>query len=381
MIEQTHRKLDQLDELYPKTRLEKSKARWRAMWNGGVLPDRYPFTYGWPFFGPYDVSHPPRERVQAYLDGLLFTGQFGDDLIPSIFPGLNHASIPSMLGAAEVRLGLETGCQKLIHKPEDIDRLPVPSLRPGSAAAYWIEAAEVMLAETDGRIGIHVCDMQGPFDVCAQLWRYDELILCAYEDPERYHRLLSLATEAFIMLWQAQKAVLGETFIGTHLFAHDWVPDDCGCSLSADGLVMCSPAFYEEFVAPYISRVAEALGGVTVHSCGNFLPVLRPLCATAGVRGVNASQLTIRQLAEGGLDPARTITALTNERDLPEVMRVVREFGLRPVLTIGGFYPFCIVHLENGTPRTELSAAEWGALKKREAEILRLMQSSERTTL
>lgn len=361
MKDQTRRKLDQLDVVYPPERLIQSRARWQAIWQGTRPKDRYPFTFGWPHFNSYNIAHPPEERVQVYLDGLLLNGQFDDDLIPSIFPGLNHASIPSMFGADEIRLGIETTSEKLIHSAEDIDRLPEPSIRAGSAAEYWVRAAETILAETEGRIGIHVCDMQGPFDVCAQLWSYDELILCAYEDPARYHRFLSLATEAFIMLWRAQQAVLGEVFVGTHLFSHDWVPANVGATLSADGLVMCSPDFYREFMAPYITRVAEVFGGVTVHSCGNFLPVLRPLCATPGVKGINASQLTISQLVEGGLDPRRTIIACTNEKELPEIMREVRAHDIHPCLTINGFYPF----QQNGTLQTHLSAIERAELHAR----------------
>lgn len=81
MTEETKKKLDRLDALYPKERLEASKFRWEAMWSGNRNFDRYLFTFNWPRFNPYNINHPPEERVQAYLDGLLFTGHFQDDLI------------------------------------------------------------------------------------------------------------------------------------------------------------------------------------------------------------------------------------------------------------------------------------------------------------
>jgi len=339
------------------------------MWNGSRDIDRYPFTFDWPHFNAYNVNHPPQERIQAYLDGLLFIGQFQDDLIPSIFPGLNHASIPSMLGAVEVRLGMETACEKLIYRPEDIDRLPEPVIKAGSPAAYWIEAAGQFLEEIQGRIGVHVCDMQGPFDVGAQLWGYDEMIVCAYEDPDRYHRLLSLCTEAFILFWQAQKNVLGDMFICNHFFAHDWFPADIGSTLSADGLVMCSPSFYVEFVAPYITRVADALGGTVVHSCGDFRPVLKELCATKGVKGINASQLTIQELTDAGLDPAKTVIAFVTEQDLPETMTRVRHHNLGVYLTVADFYMF----YPDGSVKLDLTREEWRLLRAKEEKISGIM--------
>lgn len=370
MTDETKKKLDALEEIYTPQRVAQSKARWECMWNGARTADRYPYTFGWPHFNPYNINHPPQERTQAYLDGLLFCGQFHDDMIPSIFPGLNHASIPSMLGAKEVHLGMESGCEKLIFQAEDIDKLPEPAIHPGTVAAYWVEAAKQFVEETEGRIDVHVCDMQGPFDVAAQLWSYDDMIVCAYEDPDRYHHLLSLCTEAFIMLWNAQKNILGERFIGTHLFSHDWIPKNIGSTLSADGLVMCSPSFYDEFVNPYIARVAKALGGTVVHSCGNFRPVLKQLCATEGVRGINASQLTVQELVDAGLDQTKTIIAFTNSEALSSVMEVVRRYDLGVVLTIGDFY----LYNSDGSAKTELTPSEKAMLREREEKIASIMR-------
>lgn len=338
MRDEIKRKLNIVQELYPAERLNASKRRWRNMWNRELPEDRYPFTYGWPMFNVYNVNHPPKERLNAYLDGLAVTGKFQDDLIPGLFPGLNHATIPSMFGAEEIRIGMETACKKLIVTAEDIDRLEEPRIVPGSPAQYWLDMEQYVMEETEGSLDVHVCDMQGPFDMCAQLWSYDELILCAFEDPERYDRLMSLATEAFIMLWEAQENILGECFTGTHLFGHDWIPPQTGATLSADGLVMCSPSFYLEFVGPYIERIARRLGGAVVHSCGDFRHVMKALCQTEGLRGVNASQLTVEQMTDAGLSD-KTVVAFTSIDELEHTMSVVRTNQLGFVPTIGDFYP------------------------------------------
>lgn len=365
MEEKIKRKLEIVEELYPKERVEASKRRWMQVWEQKIPEDRYPFTYGWPSFNAYNINHPPRERLLAYLDGLAVTGRFDDDLIPSVFPGLNNATIPSMFGAEAVKVGLETGCKRLIHEPEDIDRLREPEILPGSPAEYWLKMDEYIMEETQGRLDVHVCDMQGPFDLCAQLWAYDELILCAYEDPDRYHRLMSLATDAFIKMWEAQKSILGDRFVGTHLFAHDWIPPYVGATLSADGLVMCSPSFYQEFVAPYIARIGERFGGSVVHSCGDFRHVIKDLCATEGVKGVNASQLTIKQMVEAGLKD-KTVIAFTTVGELEETMEVVKKEKLGFVPTIGDFYSVD----ENG----RLIEADMEKMKEKQEKILSVME-------
>lgn len=77
-----------------------------------------------------------------------------------------------------------------------------------------------LLEETEGRIPVHVTDMQGPVDVAGQLWGYDNLFISAYEEPEYYNKLLAKLTRAFILFWKSQKEILGDSFAGTHLKGH-----------------------------------------------------------------------------------------------------------------------------------------------------------------
>jgi len=140
--------------------------------------------------------------------------------------------------------------------------------------------AEVFLEETEGRLPVHVVDMQGPADVCGKLWNYGDFLLSAYTDPDAYHSLMTRVTDAFIMFWDAQRSLLGDKFIGTHLFGWSYVPTDAGASVSADSLVMISPGFYDEFYSPYLQRIGAAFGGVAVHSCGDFSAVLPRMLKT-----------------------------------------------------------------------------------------------------
>lgn len=130
------RKSDEIDRLFPADRLIKSKERWSKVWRGEKPAERYPFCFGGfptPLFNPYNINHHPEGRLKAYLDACIFAGQFKDDFIPTIFPGCNQATIPTMFGATEIRCGIESTCEKVIKSTDDIDRLPEPSLKPGTA--------------------------------------------------------------------------------------------------------------------------------------------------------------------------------------------------------------------------------------------------------
>jgi hypothetical protein len=316
-----------------------SKERFLLLDKGFKPKDRYPFTLSFPYFGAYDVSHPPKERLDAYLDAFLFLHQFDDDTIPYVFPGLDHATIPSMFGAGEIKSGIETTSEKIIKSVSDVYNLPDPSIHKGSAAYKWIEMAEYILDETNGQMPVNVCDMQGPFDSCAQMWSYDEMFMAAYENPDAYNHIISKIIEAFGLLWQEQKKILGDAFLGTHLFPQGWVPKDCGVAVSIDSLVMISPDFYQEFYRHHLEKMNADLGDLTIHSCGDFRHVIKDLCETAGVKAINASQLNSRQLHEAGLDKKVQLLLTIDYENLADEMNYIKENDLNVRICINGVTP------------------------------------------
>jgi len=358
----TARRLDEIDRLFPPERLAKSKARWRALWHGQPPPDRQPFVYA-PTFNYYDDVDPGERRLDKTLDECLLHGRVNDDFIPSVFPGCRQATLPNLFGAREVVMEDDYASDVLIHDPADIDRLPEPSAGPGTLARHWLDMQAWFVEATDGRLPVHVVDMQGPADVCGKLWSYDAFLVAAYENPEGYHRLMRRVTDAFVMFWTLQADLLGELFVGTHLFGWDWVPDDAGASVSADSLVMISPDFYREFFQPYIERIACALGGVTVHSCGNFAAVLPALCATPGLRGVNAGQMTLGDLVQAGVDRTKVISCGCGLEDLEAARAAIRKHGLLVDATLFGIWP--------QGPATGWTAAEWDEIRRRDERALR----------
>jgi hypothetical protein len=60
-----------------------------------------------------------------------------------------------------------------------------------------------------------------------------------------------------------------------------------GIGLSDDLATVVSPAVYEQFSRPYNEKIAAALGGVVVHSCGVWRPpIMKAVLATRGLAGV-----------------------------------------------------------------------------------------------
>lgn len=332
-------KLNIINELYPKERLEKSKKRWLRIWNGQEPLDRYPFLFKPISFDYYNDVFSYEEGLKNYLDEFIYRGFIDDDFIPAFFPGCRQGTIPGMFGAKEIVLGKDYSCERLLHSAEDIDSLPDPSIKEGTPAWEWLEMERYYLEECEGMIPIHVCDMQGPMDVCGQLFGYENLFVCAYEDEERYRKLMEKATQAYMMLWEEQQKLLGESFIGTHLYGWDWVPKDSGATLSADSMVMVSDTFFDEFYSEYLKEIAAKFGKLTIHSCGNFKQVVPVLAAADYVKAVNASQMSVKDLLDAGWDTQKVIINMENISDAQEVFDLAKQEKLNLNVCFDGLWP------------------------------------------
>jgi len=66
-----------------------------------------------------------------------------------------------------------------------------------------------------------------------------------------------------------------------------------GIGLSDDLATVVSPAIYGQFCRPYNERVAAALGGAVIHSCGTWRPpIISAVLATRGLAGVELALST-----------------------------------------------------------------------------------------
>jgi hypothetical protein len=373
MNDSTRRKLDLIDELFPPERLEASKNRIRALW-ANRKPDRYPFTYGNFGLDYYDDVMPKEQRLQAMLDEAIVHGHTIDDFIPQFFPGCRQATIPNMFGARELVTTRPDGCkeygvcERLLDAEDDPSDLPAPIIAPGSIAADWLEMQEYALEETQGRLPVSVIDMQGPMDVAAQLWGYDNLFIDAMSGGAKSHDLLTRCTTAFMALWQKQIDLLGDSLVGTHLFGWNWVEQGAGhgATVSMDSMAMISEEFFLEHTREHLVRLSEAFGGLTIHSCGKFGAVIPGINDIPGIKGLNSTQMTTQELLDAGVRPDLILTLWRDFSELDEEYAQIRKNDLKVDMTINGMWP--------KGPRSidQFGEEDWCQLRLREEHLLEL---------
>lgn len=374
MNDDIRRKLDQIDALFPPARLEASKNRLRALRTGDSI-DRYPFTYCSLGFDYYDDVMPKEQRLQAMLDEAIAHGHTNDDFIPQFFPGCRVATIPTMFGAAEIKNSNSEGtqeygsCERLLGTDDDPADLPEPEIIPGSVAAEWLDMQAYALEETDGRLPISVIDMQGPMDVAGQLWGYDNLFVDAMSGGSKSHVLLTKCTTAFIKLWKKQVDLLGDSFVGTHLFGWNWVEQGPGhgATLSQDSMAMISAEFFIEHTREHLVRISEAFGGLTIHSCGQFGAVIPGINEVPGVIGMNSTQMKLTAILDAGVRPDLVLTFWRDWDKLEDEYTQIRAHNLKVDMTVNGVWPKGPRALEQFTPE------DWRGLREREEAVLKIV--------
>lgn len=141
----------------------------------------------------------------------------------------------------------------IVSTPEEVEALTVPKIGAGRTQIYIdaIKKAAEMIEDRPVFAGII-----GPYSLAGRLLDVTEIMFYCYDEPEMVQLLLDKVTDFLIAYGQAYK--------------------DAG----ADGIMMAeplagllSPSLAEEFSAPYVKRIVEALQEdnflVIYHNCGN----------------------------------------------------------------------------------------------------------------
>ena len=172
---------------------------------------------------------------------------------------------------------------------EEARRIAMPDWRKGEITRLVMESIRYFREKVGDAIPIACTDTQSPMDTATLIWQTDSFFLACYEEPETVHRLLGMITDVIIEFSLAQLEAIGANPARPGHSACLSRPRgrSAGIGLSDDLATVVSPAIYETFSRPYNERIAAALGGVVIHSCGAWHPkIIAAVLATEGLGGV-----------------------------------------------------------------------------------------------
>lgn len=189
----------------------------------------------------------------------------GDDFVPTLGTGAGTCALATAFGCVEEQTGGVYWVRPCLTDYAQIDRLRKPDVRDGRLGGV-LEQTRIFAETADPRVSIRVMDFQSPFTTCEQLLGSDLFFTIPYDDPRRLHALMDVVTDFSIEFFRAQMAAAGENCC-PGIWPTFWFPRCAGIQMADDNMVNVSPEIYDEFVVPYNNRIAEAFGGLFLHSC------------------------------------------------------------------------------------------------------------------
>jgi len=323
--EQLERLLDQVRNCYPEARIAASKKRLKALWDGKPYDGRIPYVlWGLP---PGEVPELPegltdneRELV-VQLASIIAHSVWEDDYVPGLVPGVRQVIIPSYFGSEEEFASASLRVKPIIRKPMDVYELPEVGFGPGTPGGEMLERMRYFREKTRGQLPIYEADLQGPFSVASQIWGVEAFLLAVLDYPTEVHYLLQRTTDAIITYARLMREAAEGDWIPFHCMPAVWFPEEKGIAVSEDLMAVVSPKIFREFMRPYLEQLADAFGGVFVHSCGSINHVIKELNELRGLVGVNFSSVEtdLRSLAKEARESMVLVVhqSPVNRTDLP----------------------------------------------------------------
>ena len=216
----------------------------------------------------------------------------------------------------------------VITSEEEARALPVPEVGAGRTGRC-IEAIEKAAALiTDRPVFAGVI---GPFSLAGRLMDVTEAMIYCYEEPEMVSALMDKVTEFLIAYCSAYKQV------GAN-----------GVVLAEPLAGLLSPALAEEFSAPYVKKIVEAVQSddflVVYHNCGNAATqMIDSILDTGAAMFHFGNAISMKEMLEhipadkiamGNVDPARQLRNGTPASVREETLRIMGECCNHPNFVI-----------------------------------------------
>lgn len=212
----------------------------------------------------------------------------------------------------------------LVTSEEEANALQIPSLNSARLPIYLnaIQTAKTMITDRPVFAGVI-----GPFSLAGRLMDVSEAMVNCYVEPEMVHTVLQKVTEFLI------------AYIGEYK------------KLGANGVVMAeplagmlSPALAEEFSAPYVKQIVDAVQDknfmIIYHNCGDNVNLMTESILSTGCsayhfgNSVKMSEMLAKIpndiIVMGNVDPAGQIKNGTPETIREKTLELLNECSQYP---------------------------------------------------
>ncbi len=258
-----------------------------------------------PTAAPVEMAEKWWEALVWDLQTLFASAQLpGDGLLALGVPRLACGQSQGMCEIFGTRVEGQSDGNFYVHPlPADPELIDGIELRPCEETIYWgaVEYLRYARAASEGRFPMRMPVMTGPLDTANYLLGTMTLLEWLLTRPEVVHRLLDRIADVEIGLIRAFREAAGGTILPGGLWCIGDVYD-----LASECRSLISRELYEDFEAPRLRRMGEALGPYVIHSCGSWERTVPSALDDPNLRAMNGQSKendvpTLCKLADGRL--------------------------------------------------------------------------------
>jgi hypothetical protein len=147
---------------------------------------------------------------------------------------------------------------------------PLPADHPEMDASIGLEFYRRVTQELHtNSMWLRTPDMQGPLNTAGLVLNQEALFVSMYAQPALVHAYLEKVTGFLIEYARYLRAGSGGKICG-NLWPYTFFPQELGVSFTEDLMPLLSPKLYREFGIPQLQRLAQELGWLHIHCCGDW---------------------------------------------------------------------------------------------------------------
>ena len=203
-----------------------------------------------------------------YIDASL---KVPSDHLPVLEPWFGTGVFANMYGCQYLwREGEAPAVHYKYHSLDEILDIERPNWEESEIAQLVINTIRYFKSKTGDSIPIVWTDTQSASDVATLVLDACEVFVGCLTEPEAMMKFMKDINDLIIEFSKVQADLIGDALIkpGHIMLCSDFFS---GMSISDDNLAVCSPAVNETFNLPLDEEIGKAMGGVAIHSCGNWV--------------------------------------------------------------------------------------------------------------
>ncbi len=156
------------------------------------------------------------------------------------------------------------------HSIDELGDLSYPDWKESPVMRMVLSCIDALHESTGGRLPISLTDTQSAFDTATLILDAAELFTACYTEEDAVHGFMTQINKLIIEFSRVQTERIGAGMVASPGHQMPGMPGIGGLSLSDDNLAVASPHINELISFPQNRSLAEAFGGLAIHSCGRW---------------------------------------------------------------------------------------------------------------